>query len=180
MGKIYVEGIKIYAYHGCFKEETLIGTNFLVDVELDVDLTKAAASDNLNDTVNYQTVFQVIKKEMETPSKLLEHVAERCIKSLFQQFGTIENIAIKISKLNPPLGGHIDAVAVKLVEHRIPIAIGTKITEKKCSKCDKPFGCQNLERGCWCENHQLTQEQLAYLKEHFDNCLCEECLKLFI
>lgn len=118
MGKIYVEGIKIYAYHGCFKEETLIGTNFLVDVELDVDLTKAAVSDNLNDTVNYQTVFQVIKKEMETPSKLLEHVAGRCIKSLFQQFDTIETISIKISKLNPPLGGHINAVAVKLVEHR--------------------------------------------------------------
>lgn len=118
MGKIYVEGIKIYAYHGCFKEETFIGTNFLVDVELDVDLTKAAVSDKLNDTVNYQTVFQVIKQEMETPSKLLEHVAGRCISSLFKQFETIETISIKISKLNPPLGGHIHAVAVKLTEHR--------------------------------------------------------------
>ena len=118
MGKIYVQGIKIYAYHGCFKEETVIGTHFLVDVELDVDLTKAAVSDKLNDTVNYQTVFQVIKKEMETPSKLLEHVAGRCISSLFKQFETIETISIKISKLNPPLGGHIHAVAVKLTEHR--------------------------------------------------------------
>ena len=118
MGKIYVQGIKIYAYHGCFKEETVIGTNFLVDVELDVDLTKAALSDNLNDTVNYQTVFQVIKKEMEIPSKLLEHVARRCINSLFNDFPTIEIITIKISKLNPPLGGQINAVAVKLTEHR--------------------------------------------------------------
>ena len=65
MGKIYVEGIKIYAYHGCFKEETLIGTHFLVDVVLDVDLKKSSDSDNLEDTVNYQTVFHVIKKEME-------------------------------------------------------------------------------------------------------------------
>ena len=118
MGKIYVEGIKIYAYHGCFKEETLIGTNFLVDVELDVDLTKAAESDNLSDTVNYQTVFQVIKKEMEIPSKLLENVAGRCLLSLFNEFLTIENITIKIAKLNPPLGGQIDAVAVKLTRHR--------------------------------------------------------------
>lgn len=118
MGKIYVEGIKIYAYHGCFKEETLIGTNFLIDVELDVDLKNAAESDNLNDTVNYQTVFQVIKKEMEIPSKLLEHVAGRCIKSLFNDFNTVKTVAIKISKLNPPLGGQINAVAVKLFEHR--------------------------------------------------------------
>lgn len=118
MGKIYVEGIKIYAYHGCFKEETLIGTHFLVDVVLDVDLKKSSISDNLEDTVNYQTVFHVIKKEMEIPSKLLEHVAGRCVKKLFSSFPTIETIDIKISKLNPPLGGHIDAVAVKLVEHR--------------------------------------------------------------
>ena len=55
-----------------------------------------------------------------------------------------------------------------------------KITEKKCSKCGKTFGCQNLERGCWCENYQLTQEQLVYLKENFDNCLCEECILEFI
>lgn len=118
MGKIYVEGIKIYAYHGCFKEETVIGTNFLVNVELDVDLQKASESDNLNDTVNYQTVFQVIKQEMEIPSKLLEHVAGRCLSSLFNVFPTVENITIKIAKLNPPLGGHINSVAVKLTEHR--------------------------------------------------------------
>lgn len=118
MGKIFVEGIKIYAYHGCFKEETLIGTNFLVDVELDVDLKMAGETDNLEDTVNYQTVFQLVKQEMKIPSKLLEHVANRCIRSIFEQFPTVEGIAIKISKLNPPLGGHIDAVAVKLVQHR--------------------------------------------------------------
>ena len=118
MGRIVVEGIKIYAYHGCFKEETQIGTHFLIDVELDLDLSKASQSDHLSDTVNYQTVFQTIKKEMEIPSKLLEHVAGRCIKSLLDQFKTIQTISIKISKLNPPLGGHIDAVAVKLVEHR--------------------------------------------------------------
>lgn len=118
MGKIYLEGAKIYAYHGCFKEETLIGTNFQVDIVLDVDLSAAAQSDNLNDTVNYQTVFQVVKKEMETPSKLLEHVAERCINSLFDNFSTIQKINIKIAKLNPPLGGHIDAVAVRLIRER--------------------------------------------------------------
>lgn len=118
MGKIYIEGIKIYAYHGCFKEETLIGTNFLVDVELDVDLKKAGESDNLNDTVNYQAVFQVVNHEMAISSKLLEHVANRCIVSLFKEFTTIETIAIKISKLNPPLGGHIDVVAVKLIRDR--------------------------------------------------------------
>lgn len=118
MGKIYVEGAKIYAYHGCFKEETLIGTNFIVDIELDVDLSAASKSDNLEDTVNYQTVFQLVNEEMQTPSKLLEHVADRCITKLFSTFPTIEMINIKIAKLNPPLGGHIDAVSVRLIQSR--------------------------------------------------------------
>jgi len=118
MGKIYVEGARIYAYHGCFKEETLIGTNFIIDIELDVDLSAAAKSDSLADTVNYQTVFQLVNKEMQTPSKLLEHVADRCITALFQEFKTINKINIKVAKLNPPLGGHIDAVSVRLVRER--------------------------------------------------------------
>jgi len=118
MGKIYVEGAKIYAYHGCFKEETLIGTNFLVDIELDVDLNDAAQSDNLNDTVNYQTVFQTVQEEMKEPSKLLEHVSQRCIDSLFEKFPTIQKINFKLSKLAPPLGGQIDAVSVRLIRER--------------------------------------------------------------
>ena len=64
MGKIFVEGIKIYAFHGCFKEEADIGTNFQVDVVLDADLSKPAETDNINDAVNYQAVFTVIKAQM--------------------------------------------------------------------------------------------------------------------
>ena len=118
MGKIFVEGIKIYAYHGCFKEETAIGTHFLVNVQLDVDLTKPSLTDNIGDTVNYQSVFQVVKDEMAIPSKLLEHVSKRIIDALFNQFPAIENIQLKVAKLNVPLGGHIDQVSVQLEEHR--------------------------------------------------------------
>ncbi len=118
MDKIFVEGIKIYAYHGCFKEETLIGTSFRVDVELDVDLSNASESDSLIDTVNYQTVFDVIKDEMAIPSKLLEHVAGRCLKTLFSRFETVQTIKLKIAKINPPLGGHIDNVSVQFVRER--------------------------------------------------------------
>lgn len=114
MGKIFVEGIKIYAYHGCFKEETAIGTNFLVNVELDVDLEKPAITDSIEDTVNYQAVFQVVKEQMAIPSKILEHVSKRIITTLFQEFAAIEKIKLKVSKLNVPLGGHIDSVSIEL------------------------------------------------------------------
>ena len=114
MGKIFVEGIKIYAYHGCFKEETAIGTNFLVDVELDVDLEKPAVTDSIEDTVNYQAVFQIIKEQMAVPSKILEHVAKRIIDALFEEFAAIDKIKLKVAKLNVPLGGHIDKVSIQL------------------------------------------------------------------
>ncbi len=118
MGKIFVEGIKIYAYHGCFKEEALIGTNFEVNVELDVNLDKPAQTDNIYDAVNYQTVFQVIKEQMAIRSNLLENVSTRIIKALFDRFPDIEKIKLKVSKLNVPLGGHIDSVSIQMEESR--------------------------------------------------------------
>ncbi len=114
MGKIFVEGIKIYAYHGCFKEEADIGTNFQVDVVLDSDLSKPAISDDINDAVNYQAVFTIIKEQMAIRSNLLEHVSKRIVDALFEEFSAVEKIKLKVSKLNVPLGGHIDNVAIQV------------------------------------------------------------------
>lgn len=115
MGKIFVEGIKIYAHHGCFKEEALIGTNFLVDVELDADLSLPANSDNINDAVNYQAVFSIVKEQMAIRSNLLEHVGKRIIEAIFNQFVEVEQIRLKVAKLNVPLGGHIDNTAIQFI-----------------------------------------------------------------
>lgn len=49
--------------------------------------------------------------------------------------------------------------------------------QKTCSKCSSPFTCQNEQRGCWCEKLSLSAETLAYLRQHFDNCLCPACLR---
>jgi len=113
VGKIFVEGIKIYAHHGCFKEEALIGTNFLVDVELDADLSLPGNSDNINDAVNYQAVFSIVKEQMAIRSNLLEHVGKRIIEAIFNQFVEVEQIKLKVAKLNVPLGGQIDNTAIE-------------------------------------------------------------------
>ncbi|MBL4669949.1 MAG: dihydroneopterin aldolase [Flavobacteriales bacterium] len=118
MGKIFVEGIKIYAYHGCFKEEADIGTNFQVDVVLDADLSKPAETDDIADAVNYQAVFTVIKEQMAIRSNLLENVSKRITTVLFQEFPEVTKIKLKISKLNVPLGGHIDNVAIQTENER--------------------------------------------------------------
>ncbi len=114
MSVISIEGMEFFAYHGCFKEEQVIGTKFRCDLFLKVDTTKAEQTDNLQDTVNYQSVFQMVKLEMETKSKLLEHVGRRIINRIKKEFPQVEHVRLKIRKLNPPLGGKMDFVSVEL------------------------------------------------------------------
>ncbi|HJN05082.1 MAG TPA: dihydroneopterin aldolase [Bacteroidales bacterium] len=114
MSVISIEGMEFFAYHGCFKEEQLIGTKFIIDLLLSVDTSKAEVSDSLQDTVNYQEVFQVVKNEMKVTSKLLEHVGGRILKSVKENFPQIEKATLKIRKMNPPLGGKMDFVSITL------------------------------------------------------------------
>ena len=112
MSTISLNGMEFYAHHGCFEEERVIGTRFEVDVDLEADTTIAQHSDNVSDTVNYQSVYNVVKREMAVASHLLEHVADRIAKSLLNEFGTVEEVSVKVSKLNPPLGGVLKSASV--------------------------------------------------------------------
>lgn len=115
MGIVEIEGMHFYAYHGHFEAERIVGNDFLVDVWLETDCLKAAASDNLDDALNYQAVYDLIKKEMQVKSHLLEHVAGRIIDALFNEFPSIQTAKIKVSKLNPPMGGQIKKASVTLM-----------------------------------------------------------------
>jgi dihydroneopterin aldolase len=106
--------MEFFAYHGCFREEQVIGTKFRCDLFLEVDTTKAEQTDNLIDTVNYQDVYEVLKAEMGVKSKLLEHLGRRILESVKEKFPQVQHARLKIRKLNPPLGGKIDFVSVEL------------------------------------------------------------------
>jgi dihydroneopterin aldolase len=114
MAKIYVEGIKFYAYHGCMDEEAVIGGNYVVDVCIEADLDKPAGSDELNDTIDYVTVYEIVKKEMAIRSKLIEHAAKRIHTALKRKFPKSEKIEIKVTKVNPPIPGEVEKVSVVL------------------------------------------------------------------
>jgi 7,8-dihydroneopterin aldolase/epimerase/oxygenase len=114
MGRIKLENMEFYAYHGCFKEEQVVGNYFMVTVEIDTDCFIAASSDNIADALNYQTVFTIVKQEMQITSHLLEHVAGRIIEQLKSTFNSINRVSVTVSKMNPPLGGKTDRVSVTL------------------------------------------------------------------
>jgi len=111
--KILLENIKIYAYHGVLPEENIIGTYYIINLELHADLWKAAETDNLEDTISYAEVNEIIHHEMKIPSKLLEHVAGRIINKIHQQFPQINCIKIKITKTNPPMKGELKGASVE-------------------------------------------------------------------
>jgi dihydroneopterin aldolase len=114
MATIAIEGMEFHAYHGCFAEEQIIGNLFIVDLWFETDTAEAEETDNLADTVNYSEIFEIVKQEMEVKSKLLEHLGKRIMKAIQQGFPTIQTIGIKISKMNPPLGGKVSNVSVFL------------------------------------------------------------------
>lgn len=114
--KIELDTMKFYAYHGVSPQETRVGNTFVVNLLLTAPLEKAVASDDLNDTINYAAVYEVIKKEMAIPSKLLEHAAGRMLEALKEAFPQLLAVRLKLSKLNPPFGGDVYSASVILEE----------------------------------------------------------------
>lgn len=114
MGFIDIDNMDFYAYHGCFEEEQKIGTRFRVNLRMKVDTLQAQQSDDIHHTVNYLEVYQVVKREMMKPSYLLEHVAHRIGCAVKEEFPTVESARVRVSKLNPPLGGQMESVSVEI------------------------------------------------------------------
>lgn len=115
MGIIEIEGMHFYAYHGHFESEQKVGNEFIVNLKMETDCGPASNSDNLDDALNYQTAYEIVKQEMDIPSHLLEHVAKRILDSLYRSFPALKKAEIKISKMNPPMGGEIKKVSVTLI-----------------------------------------------------------------
>ncbi|KPK85314.1 MAG: hypothetical protein AMS27_07735 [Bacteroides sp. SM23_62_1] len=115
MGTISIENMEFYAFHGHYREEQIVGNKFLVSLTIEADLNKPADSDNLKDTINYFTAYRVVKEEMDKKSKLLENIAKRIIDAIYVHFDGIEKVTVKVSKMNPPMGGgRIEKVSVTL------------------------------------------------------------------
>ena len=118
MGKIQVNNIKLYANHGCLEEEAKIGSWYRVDVQVSANLDKSSVTDNLNDTVDYVHLNYIVKEEMGIRSKLLEEVARRILDRFFLELEMIKSATVSVAKLNPPIGGNVQEVAIILSKER--------------------------------------------------------------
>ncbi|EGJ70224.1 dihydroneopterin aldolase [Bacteroides coprosuis DSM 18011] len=113
--QILLNNLQFYAYHGVGEQETIVGNTYAIDLKMDVDFSKAALSDDVQETVSYADVYESIKTEMAIPSKLIEHVIYRIGTRLLKDFELIQKIDITLSKTNPPMGADIDTAAVRII-----------------------------------------------------------------
>ena len=114
MGKIILNEIRVYAFHGCMEEEKRIGSDYIVNLEVETDMINPAKTDDIVDAVDYVSLNKIVKEEMSVSSKLLEHVAQRIIDRVLKQFSEVESVVVSVAKQNPPIGGDVGEVCVRL------------------------------------------------------------------
>lgn len=118
MGVVKVENIRVFSYHGCLKEETKIGSDYRVDLEIKANLQKSAKSDMLKDTIDYVFLNRIVREEMLKPTHLLETVAKRILVRILKESPMVKKATVWVSKLNPPIGGDVEKVTIKMTEQR--------------------------------------------------------------
>lgn len=169
MAIIAVEGMKFYAFHGVYEAEKVIGSDYMVDVYVQTVIAAAAKADEVETTINYESIFQICKLEMREPRQLLETVVNGIFQRMKGQFADMTALRVRVRKLNPPLGGQVAAAWVE----------EDQMFMQACPRCNKNFINYNPD-DCWerfPNLHPATKETL--LRQFGGKCLCNDCLKFY-
>jgi 7,8-dihydroneopterin aldolase/epimerase/oxygenase len=105
LGTISLEGLEFFAYHGVYDEEQKIGNKYAIDITIEANVTEAAQTDRLRDTINYEVVYKIASEVMQRRARLLEHIAHQIIERIRENYPHVESISVGVSKFNPPVGG---------------------------------------------------------------------------
>lgn len=111
---ITLNDLRFYAYHGVLPQERVVGGDYSISLRVAADLSKAIEQDDVNVTLNYATLYEVVQHEMNIPSNLLEHLAGRIGRTILDVFPQIEVIDLSVTKLNPPIGANCQGAGVEL------------------------------------------------------------------
>lgn len=114
MDYLLLNKMQFHAFHGVFEQEQKVGNTFFVDLKIGADFSKVCQSDDLEDTINYASIFHEVNIIMIKPCKLIEHLAENIAEHLKVKFSMIQTLEVKVTKINPPLKGQLESVSVIL------------------------------------------------------------------
>jgi 7,8-dihydroneopterin aldolase/epimerase/oxygenase len=175
MAIISLENMRFRAFHGLYEEERIIGNNFILEVVIDADtygakVVKEHDTEKVVNTVNYASVYDVCRIEMAKPQLLLETVIQKIFYRLKYNFPNLNSVQIKLSKLNPPLGGIVDSVSIT----------DSISLENSCGKCKSPIPCYRDDT-CWCKKEGLRDRihprSFQLVAQQYGGCLCARCIK---
>lgn len=169
MGWIALEGMRFHAFHGVYEAEKILGTEYLLDVYVRTRNEAAGLTDQLEQTINYETVYQICRLEMESPKSLIETVLAGIMRRMKHQFSNMEFLRVRVRKMYPPLGGRVDSAWVMEEQEFL----------QECPRCKSRFISYDGQ-DCWARwpnLHQATREMLG--RQFGPRCLCDMCLKFY-
>ena len=111
---VFLKNVRFRAFHGVLPQERLVGGDFLLNLRVGYPIEKAMESDEVEDTLNYAALFDLVRQEMNKPSQLLEHVAGRIVKTIMEAFPAVTSVDLELTKLNPPMGADSDGAGIFL------------------------------------------------------------------
>ena len=111
---MFLRNVRFHAFHGVMAQERQVGGEFLLSLRVGYPIDKAMESDDVADTLNYATLFDLAKREMDIPSQLLEHVAGRIVKAITTAFPEVTSIDLELTKQNPPMEADCEGAGVVL------------------------------------------------------------------
>ena len=118
MDTIHLAGLRCYSNHGCLDEESIIGSEYVLDLAIKADIVRASETDDLTLTVDYVDLYRIAQLEIKIRSKLIEHVAKRIIDSIFLELELVQEIDLELKKINPPINGDVSHVSIQMHRKR--------------------------------------------------------------
>ena len=113
MGLITVEGIRVFAYHGHLPEEAVLGGHFIINVWVTADTIEVEKTDDLNHTVDYVRVIEIVKEQMTNRSNMIERPAKRIVDAILL-LQTVQKVKVEIEKIQPPIDAVFDKISVTI------------------------------------------------------------------
>lgn len=114
--EIRLQDLKFFAYHGVFEYERLHGNEYTVDLKVRYNASEEnLLSDNLSDTISYLELFEIVKREMETPRNLIETVAASIAKRIKTSFPKCSHIECTVKKSSPPIPSFIGSASATYI-----------------------------------------------------------------
>lgn len=114
-GRVFVKNIRLHAFHGVLPQERKTGNDYSVSISVRYPFGEVLTSDNVEHTLNYACIYDIVREEMAVCSNLVEHVAGRIARRVLQEFSLADDVHVEVVKLNPPMGAACDGAGVSLV-----------------------------------------------------------------